>query len=162
MVDYKKRTSGPKRPNDIAAFLYGLKMACENSIFSPYLPSLVAPRYTPYKGLGPMLLRPHIREYLCSVGYAALIFIPLREPGLLAASLLDLTICASLLGMLFLFLAYRNEIRELVLDVLHACTNLLLSLLPVLQPIWLPANRLVRPADPFHCALCQRPPPRFA
>jgi hypothetical protein len=110
-----------------------------------------------------MPLRPLIRAYLCSVVYAAaLIFIPVQGPRLLGSALLQLAICASLLALLLLFLSYRSEIRELVLGIFRACATLLLCLLPVLEPGWLPAIRPLLAADPFRAVLFQRPPPRFA
>jgi hypothetical protein len=106
--------------------------------------------------------RPHIRPYLYSLGYAALVFIPLHEPGLLAATLLQLTVCGCLLGLLLLFLTYRKEIRELVEAAFSVCVALLLYLLPPSQGERQQSTDRTLPPEPFHSALFQRPPPRFA
>ena len=106
--------------------------------------------------------RPQIRPYLCAFGYAVLVFMPLHEPGLLAASLLQLTICACLLGLLLLFLTYRNEIRELFQAAFCACADRLIRLLPVCRDARKQYSVPALPVEPFRRALFQRPPPIFA
>jgi hypothetical protein len=103
-----------------------------------------------------------IRAGSGSAAYAALIFIPLHRPGLLAAALLQFTTFACLLAVLLVFLAYRREIRELVAAAFQACAAVLLWLLPCGQRRRLPASRSVAPAEPFRALLFQRPPPRLA
>lgn len=109
-----------------------------------------------------MPVRPHILPYLFSVGYAALIFIPLHEPGLLAASLLQLTICGCLLALLVLLLTYRREIRQLIEAAFRACADSLLCLIPTPNGSRKRHRELALPADPFRRALFSRPPPYFA
>ena len=117
-----------------------------------------------FQVLEPMSLRSHIRGYLWSVVYAAaIVFIPVHGPRQLGAALLQLAIGASLLALLLLLLAYRHEIRELVLAAFRACAYAFLCLLPVIGPGWPPAVSAASPADPFFRAiLFQRPPPRAA
>lgn len=109
-----------------------------------------------------MSRRPQIRPYVYSVGYAALVFIPLHQPGLLVASILQLTICGCFLALLLLFLANREEIREFVEAVFCACASLLLCLLPAAEGARRQSADPAVPAEPCHTALLQRPPPRFA
>ncbi|HTV82835.1 MAG TPA: hypothetical protein VME18_09315 [Acidobacteriaceae bacterium] len=103
-----------------------------------------------------------IRASPGSVAYAALIFVPLHHPGLLAAALLQFTTIACVLAVLLVFLAYRSEIRELVAAAFQACAAVLLWLLPCAQLRRQPASRSVAPAEPFRALLFQRPPPRLA
>jgi hypothetical protein len=109
-----------------------------------------------------MALRPQIRAYLCSAIYAALNVVHLHGPKLLVTALFQFAISAFLLTLLLLLLSYRNEIRELVLEAFRACANLLLCLLPALQPNWLLPASPAFPSDPFRSILFQRPPPRVA
>jgi hypothetical protein len=110
-----------------------------------------------------MPLRPHLRAYLCSVIYAgALLFIPLFGPRLFGATLLQLAIVASLLVLLVVLISHRNEVVELVLSVFRACGNVVLCLLQVFTPEWVPVAAEAISADPFRAVLFQRPPPRLA
>jgi hypothetical protein len=107
-----------------------------------------------------MALRPQIRAYFYSTIYAALIIVHLHGPRLLLPALLQFAICVSLLMLLLVLLSYRREIGDLVSNAFRACANLLLCLLPALQPDWLPPASPAIPSDPFRSILFQRPPPR--
>ncbi|MGA7524652.1 MAG: hypothetical protein WBW84_19540 [Acidobacteriaceae bacterium] len=110
-----------------------------------------------------MPFHPHIRPCLDSIGYAALVFIPLHEPGLLAASLLHITVCGCGLALLLLLLTYRKEIRELVAAAFCVCADFAFGLTPASHDARRQsANYPAHPAEPFHPALFQRPPPRLA
>jgi hypothetical protein len=109
-----------------------------------------------------MELRPQFRAYLGSAIYAALMIVHLHGPRLLVTALLQLAICVSLLVLLLLLFSYRNEIRDLVLDIFRACASLLWCLLPALQLAWLPPTSPVFPSDQVRSIPFQRPPPRIA
>lgn len=107
-------------------------------------------------------MHPQIRPYLYSVGYAALIFISVQEPGLLAPSLLQLAICVGVLTLLLFFLKHRNEIQELVQAIFSACANFLLFLLPASYNPRRQTADPTLPTEPFYAVLFQRPPPHLA
>lgn len=106
--------------------------------------------------------RPYIRPCLYAVGYAALIFIPLRNPGLFANSLVQLAICCCFLALLILLLSYRDKILRVVEAIFRACSGVFLCLIPdyctARQQVADPAIL----AEPFRASLFQRPPPYLA
>lgn len=109
-----------------------------------------------------MLSRPYIRPCLCAVGYAALIFIPLRAPGLLASSLVQLAVCCCLLALLILLLSYRDEILRIVEAIFRTCGGIFLCLIPSYHGAQQQATDPAIPAEPLRAPLFQRPPPYFA
>lgn len=106
-----------------------------------------------------MSSRPYIRPCLRAVGYAALIFIPLRDSGLLAGALVQLAICCCLLAVLLLLLAYRNEILRIVEAIFCVCGGIFLCLV---RDYYSARKRATYPAisaEPLRASLFQRPPP---
>lgn len=110
----------------------------------------------------PMPSRPYIRPCLCAVGYAALIFIPLRAHGVLASSLIQLAVCCCFLALLILLLAYRNEILRVVEAIFRACGGIFQCLVPDYSSARQQATDPAITAEPLRASLFQRPPPYFA
>jgi hypothetical protein len=106
--------------------------------------------------------RPYIRPCFYAVGYAALIFIPLRDPGLFASSLVQVAVCGCLLVLLILLMAHRNEMLQLLEAVFCAWAGFFLCLLPFAHNAGEHTTSIPVPTEPFHASLFQRPPPYFA
>lgn len=93
---------------------------------------------------------------------ACLIFVALRQPSLVVATLLQVTTCACLLGLLFLLIVWRSEIRRIVAAACQVFAALLLALLPPVEPAATPHSVPSLPAAPLRAMLFQRPPPLCA
>lgn len=106
--------------------------------------------------------RPYIRPCLCAVGYAALIFIPLRSPWLLASSLIQLAICCCLLALLVLLLSYRDEILRVVEAIFRVCSGIILCLVPDNYGDRQQTTDPITLAEPLRASFFQRPPPYLA
>ncbi|HEX4039212.1 MAG TPA: hypothetical protein VHX37_14235 [Acidobacteriaceae bacterium] len=103
-----------------------------------------------------------LRVFLQSLAFASLLFIPLHRPGLLASTLLHVTVCASVLGLAFLLIAYRREVRALIAAASRAWAVIVVALLPAPRPVPLPIFAPRRSTDPARAPLFQRPPPLCA
>jgi hypothetical protein len=109
-----------------------------------------------------MKRRIYLRACLMSVFYASLIFIPMHQPGMLVAALLQLLACACFFAFLIFVVAYRDEICEFIQAAFQACANLLIALLPAAQPVWSSQSDPTCPTAPSITPLSQRPPPLLA
>ena len=109
-----------------------------------------------------MRRRLYLRACLMSVFYASLIFIPMHQPGMLMAVLLQLLACACLLAFLTFVAAYRDEICDFIQAAFQECANLLLALLLAAEPAWSSRNDATCPTAPYFTPLSQRPPPLLA
>jgi hypothetical protein len=106
-----------------------------------------------------MKRRLYLRACLISFLYASLIFIPLHQPGMLAAALLQLIACACLLAFLIFVVAYRDEICEFIQAAFQESANLLVSLLFASERGWSYQTHSARATAPSLTPLSQRPPP---
>jgi len=97
-----------------------------------------------------------------SVFYASLLFIPMHQPGMLVAALLQLLACACLLAFLTFVAAYREEICEFIQAALQEYANLLVALLLDAEPAWSSQSDAPCPTAPHFTPLSQRPPPLLA
>ena len=108
-----------------------------------------------------MRWRFYIRASLTSVFYASLVFLPMHEPGMLFAAVLQAVACACTFAFLIFLVAYRDEICELIRAAFQEYANLLVALLVAAEPTWSESD-LAYPTAPSITPLSQRPPPLFA
>jgi hypothetical protein len=109
-----------------------------------------------------MRRRLYLRACLMSVFYASLIFVPMHQPGMLMAVLLQLLACACLLAFLTFVSAYRNEICEFIQAAFQEYANLLVALPLAAEPMWSSQSDATCPIAPYFTPLSQRPPPLLA
>jgi hypothetical protein len=109
-----------------------------------------------------MKRRIYLRACLMSVFYASLIFIPMHQPGMLVAALLQLTACACFLAFLIFVVAYQDEICEFIQAAFQEYANLLIAVLLAAQPAWPSQSDPTCPTAPSITPLSQRPPPLLA
>ncbi len=104
----------------------------------------------------------YLRPSLMSVFYASLIFIPMHQPGMLKAALLQLIACACFFALLIFVVAYRDEICEFIQAAFHEYSNLLIALLFAAEPAWSSQSDPTCDTAPSITPLSQRPPPLLA
>jgi hypothetical protein len=109
-----------------------------------------------------MRRRLYLRACLMSVFYASLIFIPMHQPGMLVAALLQLLACACLLAFLTFVAAYRDEICDFIQAAFQECANLLVALLLAAEPAWSSQSDATCPTAQYFTPLSPRPPPLLA
>ena len=109
-----------------------------------------------------MKRRLYLRACLMSVFYASLLFIPMHQPGMLVAALLQLMVCACCLAFLLFVVAYRQEIAELLQTAFQQYASLLMALLFAAEPAWPPQNGQAYVTAPSLTPLSPRPPPFLA
>ena len=109
-----------------------------------------------------MKRRLYLRACLISVFYASLIFIPMHQPGMLVAALLQLIACACLFAFLIFVVAYRDEICEFIQAAFQEYANLLVALLFAAEPARSSQSDPTCAIAPSITPLSQRPPPLLA
>jgi hypothetical protein len=109
-----------------------------------------------------MKRRFYLRACLMSVFYASLIFLPMQQPGMLVAALLQLIACACFFAFLIFVAAHRDEICEFLRAAFQQYVNLLVALLLAAEPAWSSQRDATGPTAPSITPLSQRPPPLLA
>lgn len=102
------------------------------------------------------------QAWLISAAYGLLVFIPMQRPGMVSAALLQLAICACLLALCLLLVAYREELRDIVMAALPGCLRFLFTLPLSGASALHSATESAPPCGPSLSPLFQRPPPFLA